>query len=141
MHGLRSAINSGAPASASLVSTKEGCRRTGGGSLMALQIAREERRATDQRSEDRHWGVVDRAILLFRRKKLLVRVVNVSSGGIMIEADIMPRIGEAVAVEFEGFDRLGAVVRWIKAGRIGLDLGDGSIDLGAPPAAGTAPRL
>ena len=131
MHGLRSAILSGESASASLVSTKEACRRkTGGGSLTSLQIAREERRATDQRCEDRHWGIVDRAILVFRRKKLLVRVVNVSSSGIMIEADIMPRIGEKVAVDFEGFDRLEGVVRWIKGGRIGLDLGEGSIDLG-----------
>ena len=141
MHGLRSAIKSGEAASASLVSTKEGCRRTGGGSLVGLRIAREERRATDQRREDRHWGVVDRAIFLFRRKKLLVRVINISSSGIMIEADIMPRIGEAVTIEFEGFERLPAIVRWIKAGRIGLDLGDGSIDLGSAPIAGTAPRL
>ena len=131
MHGLRSAIQSGEAASASLVSTKEACRRKArGGSLTGLEIPREERRATDQRSEDRHWGIVDRAILVFRRKKLLVRVVNVSSSGIMIEADIMPRIGEKVAVDFEGFDRLEGVVRWIKGGRIGLDLGEGSIDLG-----------
>lgn len=130
MHELRSAILSGEPASASLVSTKERCRRQGGGSLVALNIPRGERRATDQRREDRHWGVVDRAMLQFRRKKLLVRVINVSSSGIMIEADIMPRIGEAVGVKFEGFDRLDGVVRWVKQGRIGLDLGDGTIDLG-----------
>ncbi|HEX9931679.1 MAG TPA: PilZ domain-containing protein [Allosphingosinicella sp.] len=133
MHGLRSAILSGESASASLLSNKERCRRQAaeaGGSLTALRIAREERRATNQRREDRHWGVVDRAILVFRRKKLLVKVVNVSSSGIMIEADIVPRIGEAVGVEFEGFNRLQGVVRWIKQGRIGLDLGDGSIDLG-----------
>jgi hypothetical protein len=131
MHGLRSAILSGESASASLVTSKERCRRqTSGGSLTELKIAREERRATNQRREDRHWGVVDRAIMVFRRKKLLVRVVNVSSSGIMIEADVMPRIGEHVGVEFEGFDRLPGVVRWIRQGRIGLDLGDGSIDLG-----------
>ena len=130
MHGLRSAILSGESASATLVSTKERCRRKSGGSLASLEIAREERRATDQRREDRHWGVVDRAILVFRRKKLLVRVVNVSSSGIMIEADIMPRIGEEMTVEFEGFERLQGIVRWIRAGRIGLDLGEGSIDLG-----------
>ena len=129
MHGLRSAILSGESASAALVTTKESCRRKTGGSLTSLEIPREERRSTDQRREDRHWGVVDRAMLLFRRKKLLVRVVNVSSSGIMIEADIMPRIGEKVWVDFEGFDRLEGVVRWIKGGRIGLDLGEGSIDL------------
>jgi PilZ domain len=130
MHGVRSAIQSGEPASASLVSTKETCRRQSGSSLVELTIARVERRATNQRREDRHWGVVDRAMLVFRRKKLLVRVVNVSSSGIMIESDIIPRIGEQVSVAFEGFDRLHAIVRWVKQGRIGLDLGDGSIDLG-----------
>lgn len=131
MHGLRSAILSGEAASTTLVTSKERCRRQGaGGSLVELRIPREERRITDQRREDRHWGIVDRAMIVFRRKKLLVRVVNVSSGGIMIEADIVPRIGESVAVQFEGFDRLQGIVRWIKQGRIGLDLGDGSIDLG-----------
>ena len=130
MHGLRNAILSGEAPSASLISTKEACRRQGGGSLTELKIARVERRVTDQRREDRHWGVVDRAILVFRRKKMLVRVVNVSSSGIMIEADLMPHIGETVSIEFEGFDRLQGVVRWVKQGRIGLDLGEGSIDLG-----------
>jgi len=131
MHGLRSAIISGEAASNTLISSKEGCRRqTAGGSLTELRIPREERRITNQRREDRHWGVVDRAMILFRRKKLLVKVVNVSSSGIMIDADILPRIGESVAVEFEGFDRLQGVVCWVKQGRIGLDLGDGSIDLG-----------
>ena|SRR5215217_5392576 len=131
MHGLRSAILAGEPASGSLVTTKETCRRqSSGGSLTELRIPRVERRATDQRSEDRHWGVVDRAIIVFRRKKQLVRVVNISSGGIMIESEIVPRIGEAIPVEFEGFERLQGIVRWVKQGRIGLDLGEGSIDLG-----------
>lgn len=127
MHGLRSAIIAGEGASATLVSTKESCRRGGSGGLAGLHIPREERRVTDQRREDRHWGVVDRAIVVFRRKKLLVRVVNLSPGGIMIEADIVPRIGESVAVEFEGFERLSGVVRWVKRGRIGIDVGDGGI--------------
>ena len=132
MHGLRNAILAGEAASASLISTKESCRRQNGAgaSLTGLRIPREERRVTDQRREDRHWGVVDRALMLFRRKKMLVRVVNISSSGMMIEADIMPRIGEAVSVEFEGFDRLQGVVRWVRQGRVGLDLGDGSIELG-----------
>lgn len=131
MHGLRSAILSGEPASGSLLTTKETCRRqAGGGSLTELAIPRVERRTTDQRREDRHWGVVDRAVIVFRRKKLLVRVVNVSSSGIMIETEIQPRIGEAIAVDFEGFERLQGIVCWVKKGRIGLDLGDGSIDLG-----------
>ena len=130
MHGLRSAILSGEGAAVTLVSTKESCRRRGGkGGLAALHIAREERRSIDQRREDRHWGLVERAILVFRRKKRLVRVVNLSSGGMTVECEIVPRIGEEVGIEFEGFDRVEGVVRWVKQGRIGLDLGEGGISL------------
>jgi len=129
MHGLRSAIMAGEGASASLISTKEKCRRGTGGTLIALRIPREERRATNQRSAERHWGVVDRALLTFRRKKMLVRVVNLSSGGAMIEAEIEPRIGETVTVELEGYGKYHAVVRWIRGGRLGLDAGDGVIPI------------
>lgn len=131
MHGLRNAILSGESASAKLLTTKERCRRQRDGrSLVDIPIPREERRTTDQRREERHWGIVDRAILLFRKKKLLVRVVNVSSSGIMVESEIVPHIGEALAIEFEGFERLQGVVRWVKQGRIGLDVGEGVIDVG-----------
>ncbi len=129
MHELRSAILAGDGAGAAIVSTKERCRRAPKGGLAGVHIAREERRSTDQRGEERHWGVVERAILVFRRKKLLVKVINISSGGMTVECDIVPRIAEDVAVEFEGFDRMRAVVRWVKQGRIGLDLGEGSIAL------------
>ena len=118
--------------SKTLVSTEEPCRRqlSGESSLAALRIARSERRTTNQRREDRHWGVVDRAMIVFRRKKSLVRVVNISTGGVMIESDIMPRIGEAIAIEFEGFSRLDGTVRWVRQGRIGLDVGEDAIALG-----------
>jgi hypothetical protein len=99
-------------------------------SLVAISIPREARRRTNQRREDRFPEVVDRATIIFRRRKLLVRVVNVSGSGVMIESQIMPRIGEVLGLEFENFDRLTAVVRWVKRGRIGLDVGEGSIDLG-----------
>ena len=114
------------------LTSKEACRRRKEEevSLVKLVIPREERRATNQRREDRHRGVVERAIIVFRRKKLLVRVVNVSQSGVMIESDIMPRIGETIAIDFDGFERLQSVVRWVKQGRIGLDVGDGSIDIG-----------
>ena len=129
MHGVRNAILAGEPASSSLISSKETCRRKSGGSLTSVEIPRAERRVTNQRREDRHWGLLERAIVVFRRKKLLVRVVNVSSSGLMIEAEIMPRIGETLAIKFEGFDRFDGVVRWIKDGRIGLDIGEGALDL------------
>lgn len=131
MHELRSAIQAGQKPSESVVARKESCRRQPGEtSLMKLHIPREERRATNQRREDRFRGVVERATIVFRRKKSLVKVVNVSGGGVMIESNILPRIGERIDLEFEGFDRLEAVVRWVRDGRVGLDVGEDSIDLG-----------
>lgn len=132
MHEFRTAIIVGDVKSVlDPVSRKEGCRRSKGAgpTLIDIAIPREERRITDQRREDRLHGVVDRATLVFRRKKSLVRVVNISGSGVMVECNIIPRIGETVALEFEGFDRLEGVVRWVKQGRIGLDVGEGAIDL------------
>lgn len=131
MHGLRNAILAGEPASGTLITTKETCRRrTGEASLTGLRITREERRATNQRREDRHFGVLDRAFVVFRRKKLLVRVVNISTSGLMIECEIIPWIGEEVGLEFEGVDRLPGTIRWVKHGRLGIEVEEGSIEVG-----------
>lgn len=130
MHDLRSAILSGdGPVAQSPVAAKEACRRTSGGSLVSIPIPREERRMTNQRREDRHRNIVDSSTIIFRRKKIAVRVINISSGGIMIESDIMPRIGESVSVQFEGMARIEGIVRWVRGGRIGLDVGDEAIEL------------
>lgn len=132
MHEFRSAIMSGdVRAALDPVSRKERCRRSDREpSLIGIAIPRVERRTTDQRREDRFNGVVERATIVFRRKKTLVKVVNVSPSGVMIESTILPRIGEEVRVEFDGFEPVEGVVRWVKQGRIGLDVGEGAIDLG-----------
>ena len=132
MHELRTSILNGETKSPQgPVARKERCRRQNGEPTLAdIPIAREERRVTDNRHEDRFHGVVERATIVFRRKKSLVRIFNVSGSGVMIESNIIPRIGEVIGLEFENFDRLQAVVRWVKGGRIGLDVGEGAIDLG-----------
>jgi hypothetical protein len=139
MHQLRSTLQEGeGRAVYSPLSTKEGCRRDGKDrrgkepaeiSLANLAIARQERRTTNQRRGDRHRDVVERTTIVFRGKKSLVRVVNVSEGGLMIESAIMPRIGETIRVHFDGFERIDGIVRWVKQGRIGLDVGDGNIEI------------
>ena len=98
--------------------------------LVDVAIPRVVRRRANQRQENRLNGVVKRAAIIFRRRKLLVRVVNISGGGVMVESGIVPRIGEVIGLEFEGFDRLEAVVRLVKKGRIGLDVGEGTINFG-----------
>lgn len=139
MHQLRSTLQEGeGRATYSPLTTKERCRRGKADrraaepselSLARIAIARQERRTTNQRSGDRHRDVVDRTTIVFRGKKSLVRVVNISEGGVMIESPVMPRIGETIQIHFEGFERLHGVVRWVKQGRIGLDVGDGNIEI------------
>jgi len=132
MNEFRAALSKGEVAQMmSPVTRKENCRRLPTeGSLAAILIPRVERRTTNQRREDRYRGIVERATVVFRRKKLLVKVVNISESGVMVEAEIEPRIGEQLSVEFEGFEPLRGVVRWVREGRIGIDLGDGAISLG-----------
>jgi hypothetical protein len=77
----------------------------------------------DRRSEPRHEGLIDRAIIYFRGTPQHVPVLNISSRGTMIESDIEPRLGETVLVEFPECSRIHAFVRWQRDGRIGLNFG------------------
>jgi hypothetical protein len=133
MNEFRAAIRKGevAKQTVSPIVAKEQCRRDKVEATLAkVLIPRVERRTTNQRREDRYRGIVDRASVVFRRKRVLVKVVNMSESGMMIEAPIEPRIGEQLRVEFEGFEPLSGVVCWARDGRLGLDLGDGAISLG-----------
>jgi hypothetical protein len=132
MNEFRAAVSKGEVAQMmSPVTDKEKCRRARvEGSLSRILIPRVERRTTNQRREDRFRGIVDRATIVFRRKKVLVKVVNISESGMMVEAPFEPRIGEQLSIGFEGFEPLRGVVRWVREGRIGLDVGEGAISLG-----------
>jgi hypothetical protein len=86
-------------------------------------IPRMQRRIIDQRCEERHGGLVDRAVIIFREQDHIVPVINISSRGTMIEADLLPRIGETLTIRFDGCSPIFAFVRWVKDGRIGLNFG------------------
>lgn len=130
MNEFRAALGRGQAARAfSSGAARERCRRRSGASLAGFMIPRAERRHANQRREDRYTGVVERATLHYRHKTILVKVINLSSGGAMIEAPILPRIGEIVALELNGHPAVGACVRWVRAGRVGLDCGEGAFIL------------
>lgn len=86
-------------------------------------IPRTQPRTADQRSEDRLEDVVDRAIITFRGQDHLVPVVNISARGTMVECDVMPRIGEAVVVQFENCTKIHGFVRWVRDGKLGINFG------------------
>lgn len=123
MHELRSTILSGEAKSGSPVARKAKAKSepAGLGGLAKIPIKREAARVTDQRLEDRHFGVVERSTIVFRRRRHEADVVNVSSRGAMIVAPIEPRIGEKVDIQFAESNRTRCVVRWIRDGRIGLE--------------------
>lgn len=91
--------------------------------LTRILTPREQSRGIDQRSEERHAGVVDAARIFFRGQEYDVAVLNISSRGTMIESDLVPRLGETIVVEFDNCSRIHAFVRWIRDGRIGLNFG------------------
>ena len=91
--------------------------------LVGKIIPRAQQRFADNRSEPRHDGLVERAIVVFRGQDYLVPVANISSRGTMIECDILPRIGEAVLIQFENCCRIHGFVRWVRDGRVGLSFG------------------
>lgn len=90
-------------------------------SLAGLAIPRTESRSCNQRREDRHLNVTDRAEIRFRGRRIDVAVVNVSRHGAMIRSEIEPRIGERMQIRFESCNRTDCTVRWLKGGRIGLE--------------------
>lgn len=129
MHELRSTILSGEPKSGSPVARKTKTRAdsVAAGGLAKIAIKRQEARVTDQRLEDRHFGLVERCTIVFRRRRYEVAVVNVSSRGAMIAADLEPRIGEKLDIRFSETGRTRCVVRWIRDGRFGVEFVDETI--------------
>lgn len=137
MHEIRSTILSGEEKPATPVASKAKRGGEGGlGGLTRIAIKREETRVTNQRAEDRLRDVVEETMMIFRRKKMNVRVINVSSRGAMLETDVEARIGEKIDVMFTEGNKTRCVVRWIRGGRIGLEFLNETIFWESGPTAG-----
>jgi hypothetical protein len=122
MHDLRSSILSGATdRPATPVAPKKAKEGAGVGGLTAIAVKRQEARITNQRCEDRLRDIVEDTTMVFRRKKMPVRVVNVSSRGAMVESEVEARIGEKIDLLFTQGNKTKCVVRWMREGRIGVE--------------------
>lgn len=137
MHDLRSSIRSGTQRPSTPVARKAKPKRDGEGlgGLTRIAIKREEARITNQRCEDRHFNVIDECVISFRRRKHEVRVINVSSRGAMLEAEIEPRIGENLEIRFSEQAKTRCVVRWIRGRRIGVEFVNETIFWDSTPSA------
>ena len=83
-------------------------------------IPRSEKRTIDERTELRHPAASSTAMLEFRGRKHVVRLINVSSSGAMVIFPHTPNIGELLPLHLLDQGRVTAQVRWVKDGRVGL---------------------
>jgi hypothetical protein len=88
--------------------------------LDGSMIPRTEQRTIDERAETRHAAVSSTAVLDFRGRKHVVRLVNISSSGAMVIFPHIPNIGERLTVQLLDRGIVSSQVRWVKDGRIGL---------------------
>jgi hypothetical protein len=83
-------------------------------------IPRAEKRTIDERSEPRYPSASNTAVLEFRGRKHVVRLVNVSASGAMVIFPYLPNIGERLPLQILDRGVVSAQVRWVRDGRIGL---------------------
>ena len=88
--------------------------------LDGSMIPRTGKRAIDERAELRCPSASSTAVLEFRGRKHVVRLVNVSPSGAMVVFPHMPNIGERLPLQILDRGRVTAQVRWVRDGRIGL---------------------
>lgn len=79
-----------------------------------------ETRSIDERAEVRIPAVAGTAVMEFRGRKHVVRLVNVSGCGAMVLFPHIPNIGERLPLQLLDRGSVSAQVRWVKDGRIGL---------------------
>jgi len=83
-------------------------------------IPRSEKRTIDERGEARHAALSSTAVLEFRGRKHVVRLVNISGSGAMVIFPHVPNIGERLLLQLLDRGVVSSQVRWVKDGRIGL---------------------
>ena len=89
-------------------------------SLDGGMIPRSEQRSVEERGELRRDAVSNTAVLEFRGRKHVVRLINVSKSGAMVLFPHVPNIGERLPLQLLDRGFVSAQVRWVKDGRIGL---------------------
>jgi hypothetical protein len=94
-------------------------------------------RPAERRTEERVIPLLKVAKLISDSGERLVRLRNISAGGVMAEASECPAVGEKVSVELSS-QKIPSTVTWVREGVIGLKF-DQSVDLGEL-LAGRKPR-
>jgi len=88
--------------------------------LDGAMIPRTAARIIDERAETRHAAASSTAVLEFRGRKHVVRLVNISASGAMVIFPHVPNIGERLVLQLLDRGIVSSQVRWVKEGRIGV---------------------
>jgi hypothetical protein len=88
--------------------------------LDGTMIPRHASRTIDERAEVRHAALSNTAVLEFRGRKHVIRLVNISPSGAMVIFPHTPNIGERLSLQLLDRGLVSAQVRWVKDGRVGL---------------------
>lgn len=89
-------------------------------SLDGGMIPRSEKRVIDERDEARYPAASSTAVMQFRGRKHVVRLINASKSGAMVIFPHVPNIGEKLPLQILDHGLVTAQVIWVKDGRIGL---------------------
>ena len=90
-------------------------------SLSGAMIQRSVRRVFDQREEERVDATPQTAVLGLRGRNSVVRLLNVSSAGVMVIYPEMAHIGEQVTLHLLDRGEVCGHVRWVRDGRLGIN--------------------
>ena len=89
--------------------------------LDGSMIPRNAERVVDERAEPRFPAATSStAMLEFRGRRHVVRLVNVSKSGAMVIFPHIPNIGEKLPLHLLDRGRVVAQVVWVKDGRLGV---------------------
>ncbi len=94
-------------------------------------------RPQERRSDGRVLPTLRVAKLVSERGEQLIRIRNMSAGGLMAECNQLPQVGDVASVEFSS-QKIPSSIVWIREGMVGLKF-DQNIDLGEL-LAGRKPR-
>ena len=94
-------------------------------SLDGNMIPRSVKRMFDQRSEDRIDAGSQTAVLNFRGRAHVVRLINLSRSGAMLTFHTVPHIGEEVSLQLIDHGAQLGFVRWARDGQIGIHFARG----------------
>jgi hypothetical protein len=86
-----------------------------------VAISREETRRSNNRNRDRYRLNGDMFRVGYDGRDYDAEVVNLSGGGAMIAADLLPNIGDCLQLHLGEGGAMECAVRWIKGGRLGLE--------------------